>query len=142
MTQLNLFPAVLPGPRFVVDLDGRTIRDTRSGRPVFKAGSRREAADVRHRLENGDPPPPRLKPSDPEIWKALMHPEGGKRLRALMVARHGADHPAIVRELEDFLPPTRYRDAPCEMGGSGGHWPGWIHLVHREFGGRPPGGSR
>jgi len=85
------------------------------------------------------PPARRLTPSDPEIWEAVMHPDGRARLRELMESRHGGSREAVVRDLEGFLPPTCFRDAACEMGGSGGHWRGWIHLVHHEFGGTPAG---
>lgn len=78
-------------------------------------------------------PPRRPTPSDTEIWEAVLHPDGYRRLATLMESRHGSDHAAASADLSAFTPPDEYVTRCQEER----KWAGSIvNLIHRYSEGR------
>lgn len=64
------------------------------------------ALPLRHPLEVLNAP---RGPSDPELWDALLHPDGRARVARLLERRHGTDRAAMRRDLDAFRPPNPIR---------------------------------
>lgn len=77
-------------------------------------------------------PPIRREPSDPELWEAVLHPDGYRRTEALLDRRHGDDAAAKLAGLRAFRAPNRYQTTDPRSE----HWAGWMVVLESKLEGR------